>query len=110
MGVSLGEARETDHLEEFRDALSASISTLETKTDVALDRQVRKEVALLRHVANTSALGLDEVRVVVDHVAAQAHAPSVATLEPGDDSQERRLATARWSQDRHEGTGRDLEV
>jgi hypothetical protein len=108
--VALGEARQPDHLQEVRDTLSSTIAPLQAETDIAFNTQVRKEVAVLGNVPDASALGFDEVGLVVDDVAVEAHTSLIGSLEARDYSQQGGLPAARRAEHGDEGTGVDTEV
>ncbi|GAA2167606.1 hypothetical protein GCM10009845_29330 [Pedococcus bigeumensis] len=72
----------------------------EAEGHVVGDRQVREEVALLRHVADPPALRGRPRPVAGHRLVVEEDRPGSGRLEPGDHPQQGRLATAGRTEDR----------
>ncbi len=111
MGVAPSQPGQPDHASSSMTLLAALRPAAQSEGDVAADREVREERALLGHVADAAVLARHEdVTPVVDHLGPELHLTAVEALEAGDDPQQRRLAAARDTEDAREAAGRDGQV
>src|SRR5712691_7652141 len=103
--IRLLESLQADELHVARDAivLLAIAQTKETETDVLLDREPRKDAALLKH-EDPSRIGLRHGHAV------DRHRTFRRIDEAGHDVEQRRLPAARWSEDADELTFSNGEV
>ena len=104
--VVLGAVREPDELE----ALGQAPVRRRAEADVAGDRQVREQRALLEDHADAARLGLDPLAGAGDRAAADPHAAGVGPLEAGDQPQQRRLARAARAEHGEEAAALEPQV
>ena len=74
--------------------------------DIFKHRHVPKQRVMLKHKADVAVAG----RAVVTSSSSYSRLPRSAASNPGDDSQQGRLAGARRTEQRQQGTGRHNEA
>ena len=77
---------------------------------IAADREVREQARLLKHVADRPLMGRPEIRAVLPDLPADREIAVLQHLQTGDAAQHRRLAAARWSEQRGHAPHRRLEA
>jgi len=108
-GVAVGEAAEVDEVEQLLDAAGdlvlRAFADLEAVRDVVAHGHVFERGVVLEDEPDATLAGgrLGQIGAVEDHRA------GVGRLEPGDDSQERRLAAPRRPEQRGQRPARHLE-
>ena len=113
-GIAIGELRELDEVEQIADALGdrvtrGSLGALprpQAVADVVGHRHVLEERVVLENEADLALLHRDARRVG----AAEDDAARVGALQPGDDTQQRRLTRSRWPEQCQQLAGADLEI
>ena len=95
MRIATAEALHPDQRDQLVNAAAVARPPRQSEPDVLADRQVREQAALLRDVADAPSLGGDKRGSGrVDHRPGETDRPPIAALEPGDQTQQRRLAAA----------------
>ena len=108
-GVVVGPAGDLDELEQLVHALAElgprPLPDLQPEGDVLTDGHVLERRVVLEDEADAALLR----RLACDVHAVELHGSGLRLLEPGDDAQERRLATAAGAEQRRQGAGRHLD-
>jgi hypothetical protein len=83
---------------------------MEHEPEVSLDREVRPKSELLEHHPHATLRRLDVNGMVAHDRALNRNMSVVRVFKPGDQSQQRRLAASRRSEQRHALAFRDGKV
>jgi hypothetical protein len=100
-----------DHVHQFGNAFGAPGRVArQAEADVPFNREVRKQRAVLRHVADAALVRGHGVGAVGQLPAAQRDAAGVGRFKARDDAQQRGLARARGADDGGAAARRDTQV
>ena len=110
--VAVAVARQTDRRQPVVGAALAlrTAQRPQAEHDVPAHRQVREQRVLLEHETHVALLGVGAARSVLDEPATDSDLAAIGGVEPGDDAQQRRLATPARPDEREQLAVGDVEI